>query len=742
MPDSARSSNTILFVSTYPPRMCGIATFTKDITDAFNSKFNPQLFAKIIALDEDKTSAYVYDHNVDSAVIASEVDEYVRLANRINQQKKVALVMVEHEFGIFGGKYGDYLIPFLQVIDKPVITTLHTVLEEPDREMKRVVKTIADQSVALIIMNELSGKILEQVYGVDKNKIVVIPHGIPQTTLEKPEPAKEHMWRLKGRRVLMTFGLLSPNKGVEYTIRALPAIVKKYPDVIFVLVGETHPAILDAQGEEYRNFLKKEVQRLKLNQHVLFYDQYHTKNELISLLKASDIYISSSLDPLQSVSGTISYALGVGRPVIATSSLYSKYIIDGTNGILVPFENSSTISNAVLRLLNDDKLRWDMSVAAYKKSRPMVWPNVAQAHFILFRKFIKPSQTRRSLPELSLRHMKNLTDSFGIIQFANFTTPDKESGYSTDDNARALLVAAQSYVHKPSDDLLALMKRYLNFLKFVQRHDGSFANMVTIDRKIDATITDDVQGRATWATGYVSSLENVSSEIRLQSERIFIKTIRRFDMIKSPRALAFAIIGASHYLRKNKNEAVRERCVAMADELVSMYAAISKSEWQWFESSLTYSNSVMSEALFSAHVALGNKKYLYVAEKTLDFLAGINFRKKYYEPIGQRGWFVHNEKRSLFDQQPEDAATMVLTQMTAYRTTGDEKYKRYAHRAFEWFLGFNHLNQLVYDESSGGCHDGLGEHSLNFNQGAESTVMYLLARLALEDETRVRGGRG
>lgn len=738
MPDLPRSSNTILFVSTYPPRMCGIATFTKDITDAFNNKFNPQLFAKVIALDEDKTSAYVYDHNVDSVVIATEVDEYVRLANRINQQKKVALVTVEHEFGIFGGKYGDYLIPFLQVINKPVITALHTVLEEPDREMKRVVRTIADQSAALIIMNELSGKVLEQVYGVDKNKIVVIPHGIPQTTLEKPGSAKEYTWRLKGRRVLMTFGLLSPNKGVEYTIRALPAIVKKYPDVVFVLIGETHPAILDAQGEEYRNFLKKEVRRLKLNQHVLFYDQYHTKNELISLLKASDIYISSSLDPRQSVSGTISYALGVGRPVIATSSIYSKYIIDGTNGIVVPFENSSAISNAVLRLLNDDKLRWDMSVAAYKKSRPMVWPNVAQAHFLLFRKFIRPSQTRRPLPELSLWHMKNLTDRFGIIQFANFTTPDKESGYSTDDNARALLVAAQSYVRKPSDDLLELMRRYLNFLKFVQRHDGSFANMVTIDRKMDTTITDDVQGRAAWATGYVSSLENVSPEIRLQSERIFIKTIRRFNMIKSPRALAFAIIGANHYLRKNKNEVVRERCVAMADELVSMYAAISTPEWQWFESSLTYSNSVMSEALFSAYVSFGNKKYLYVAEKTLAFLTGINFRKKYYEPIGQRGWFVYNEKRSLFDQQPEDAATMVLTQMTAYRTTGDEKYERYAHKAFEWFLGFNHLNQLVYDESSGGCHDGLGEHSLNFNQGAESTVMYLLARLALENETRAR----
>lgn len=730
--DSDRSGNTILFLSTYPPRMCGIATFTKDITDAFNNKFNPQLFAKVIALNEDKTSAYAYNQNVDTVIVASDVDEYVRLAKRINRQKKVALVMVEHEFGIYGGRYGDYLLPFLQVLNKPVITAFHTVLEKPDWGMRRVVQTIADQSVALVIMNELSRQVLEQVYGVEKDKIVVIPHGIPQTALEKPELAKKYMRRLKGHKVLMTFGLLSPNKGVEYTIRALPAVVKKYPDVIFVLVGETHPGVLSSQGEEYRNFLKKEVQRLKLNQHVLFYDQYYTLDELIVFLKACDIYIASSLDPKQSVSGTISYALGVGRPVIATNTLYSKYIIDGTNGSLVPIKSATAVSQAVLMLLDDNKLRWDMSVAAYKKSRPMAWPNVVQAHFLLYKKFIGFSLDRYPLPELSLRHMKNLTDNFGIIQFANFTTPDKKSGYSTDDNARALLVSAQAHLRLPSDDLVESMKLYLNFLKFVQRPDGSFANMVTIDRKVDTTRTDDVQGRAVWATGYVSSLENVSPQIRLQSERIFIKAIERFDLIKSPRALAFAIIGVVHYLQKNKNEKVRQRCMVMADELVSLYTAVSTPEWQWFESSLTYSNSVMPEALFFAYMTSGDKKYLQLAEKTLLFLTGINFRKDYYEPIGQRGWFVYNEERSLFDQQPEDAAIMVLAQMTAYRVTGDKNYKRYADRAFEWFLGFNHLDQMVYDESSGGCYDGLGEHSLNFNQGSESTVMYLLARLALD----------
>lgn len=733
MPNSPQG-NTILFVSTYPPRVCGIATFTKDITDAFNNKFNPQLFAKVAALNEDETSAYAYSHNVEHVVVASDADEYVRLASQINLQKKVAVVTVEHEFGIYGGRNGDYLIPFLQTLSKPVITTLHTVLDTPDVEMKRVVRTIADQSTVLIVMNELSRPILEQVYGVQKDKIVVIPHGIPHISLEKSESAKKDMRHLKGRRVLMTFGLLSPNKGVEYTIRALPAIVARYPDVLFVLAGKTHPGVIDSEGESYRNFLKKEVKRLKLSYHVLFYDQYHAKDELIKLLKASDIYISSSLDPRQSVSGTMSYALGAGRPVIATNSLYAQYVIDGTNGTIVPFKNSPAISRAVLRLLDSDKLRWNMNVAAYKKSRPMTWPNIAQLHYLLYKKFIKSSQTRPLLPDLDLRHMKKLTDKFGIIQFAEFTTPDKKSGYSTDDNARALLVAAQTQLLRPSDDILELIKRYMYFLKFVQRPDGSFANMVTIDQKPDATRTDDVQGRAVWATGYVASFDQYPPEIRREAERIFLKAIKRFSKIRSPRALAFAIIGAGRYAQKNKDETVGSRCCEMADELVRLYMEVSTPQWQWFESSLTYSNSVLCEALFAAFMISGNKQYLQVAEKTLAFLTRISFRKDSYEPIGQRGWFVNNDKRSLFDQQPEDTSSMVLAQMAAHRATGDERYKRYAYRAFKWFLGFNHLHQMVYDESSGGCYDGLGEHSLNFNQGAESTLMYLLSRLALEDQ--------
>lgn len=732
MSQTTPSDNTILFLSTYPPRMCGIATFTKDLTDVFNKKLNPQLYAKIIALNKDVTSAYTYNQNVDTVIVASEVEEYVRLANRINNQRNIVLVNVEHEFGIYGGKYGNYLIPFLQALKKPAITVFHTVLKKPNKRIKQIVQSIAKHSVAIVIMNELSRKVLEQEYGIKENKIVVIPHGIPQTTFEHSKRVKNQTRRLRGHKVLLTFGLLSPNKGVEYTIRALPAVIKKHPDIIFVLVGETHPEVLSSEGEKYRNFLKREVKRLKLNKHVLFYNQYYALEELIKYLKAADIYISSSLDPNQSVSGTISYALGVGRPVITTNTLYAKQIIDGNNGILVSFKNATAISQAILKLLDDDKLRLKMSVSAYKNSRFMTWPNVVNAHYLLYKKFIKLSRIKYTFPEFSLSYIKKLTDNFGIIQFARFTTPDKKFGYSLDDNARALLLVAQVYIHQPSRDLLELMKRYLTFLDFAQRNNGSFANMVTIKHKKDKTSVPDVQGRAVWATGFISSVEAIPSEIRQPAKRLFIKAIRHFDKIKSPRALAFAIIGAVYYLQNNKDEIVSQQTKAMADELVRLYHSISSPEWQWFESSLTYSNSVMPEALFFFYMATGDKNYLDVAKKTLKFLSDVTYGKDYYAPIGQQGWFLNNKRRFLFDQQPEDAASMVLAQVMAYKATKDPRYKRYAFWAFEWFLGRNHLSQMVYDESSGGCHDGLGEHSLNFNQGAESTVMYLLAHLAVE----------
>ncbi|MBU2545386.1 glycosyltransferase [Patescibacteria group bacterium] len=730
-PPIAKKSNRILFLSSYPPRKCGIATFTQDLSSAFNKKFNPVVKTEICALND---HIYNYNSNVIYQINASDIENYVSLAQKINLRNDIKLINIQHEFGLFGGRYGDYLIPFLQTLEKPAITTFHSVISKPDVNLKKVVKAITAKCKTIVVMNILSQKILENDYEIPQSKINYIPHGIPQVTYESSKEYKKDLG-YEGKIVLSTFGFVSKNKGIEYAIRALPKIIRKFPNVIYLIIGETHPNIQNEQGEKYRNFLYREIDKLGLKNNVKFFNKYMILEELIRFLQATDIYICPCVDKKQSVSGTLSYALGCGKAVISTKTEYAKHIINKENGILVSSKNSEEITKGILRLISDEKTSKAMAAQSYKDTRPMIWPNVAQSYLKLYKKFAKLEIEENKLPEIKFDHVVKMTDDFGIIQHANYNNPNKRFGYSLDDVSRALIACAMYYRDNPSDQLKKLMETYIRFIEFAKRKDKSFANIISYKRKKDNILEEDVQGRIIWALGYILAQDYLPKEIKDESLELFQSSVSLFPKIKAPRSIAFTMLGLYFYLKTfSRDNKLKKIFQDFSGQLVEFYKNNACSDWRWFEKGLTYSNSKLPEALFCAYDLLKDKTYLKTAKSSLDFLESITLGSEYYIPIGQKGWYFKNKQRSYFDQQPEDTASMVQTKIVAYKITRDKKHLKEALRIFHWFLGKNYLGLMVYDEATGGCNDGLGEHELNLNQGAESTISYLMARLSFEDQ--------
>jgi glycosyltransferase involved in cell wall biosynthesis len=725
-----KKTSHILFLSSYPPRKCGIATFTQDLSNAFNKKFNPIIKTEICALNN---CIYNYNNNVTYQINAIELENYVLLAKKINSRNDIKLINIQHEFGLFGGKDGDYLIPFLQALEKPVIVTFHSVISKPNSNLKRVVKAIAAMCRAIVVMNKFSQEILERDYKIPQYKINYIPHGIPQVAYE---PSKEYKKILgyEEKIVFSTFGLISKNKGIEYVIRALPKIIRRFPNVIYLVIGETHPNIQKKQGEKYRNFLYREVDRLGLKNNIHFFNKYMTLEEIIRFLQATDIYISPCIDKKQSVSGTLSYALGCGRTVVSTATEYAKYIINGKNGILVQPKDSGEIANGVIRLILNEKIRKAMAVQAYKDTRSMIWSNVAQSYLKLYKKFAKLEMEENKLPEIKFDHIIKMTDNFGIIQHANYNKPDKRFGYSLDDVSRALIACAMYYRNNPSEQLKKMMDIYIEFIKFVRRKDGGFANIVSSRKKRDNSFEEDAQGRTIWALGYVLAQDCLPKDIKKEAYKLFQLSIPLLNKIKATRSIAFAIVGLYFYLKTIPDSKLKKTFRILSRRLVKLYKKNARPDWSWFEGYLTYSNSKLPEALFYAYDLLRDKSFLIIAKSSLNFLESITLDHKFYIPIGQKGWYFKNKQRSYFDQQPEDTASMVQTEIFAYKITKNKEYLKEALKIFHWFLGRNYLGLMVYDETTGGCNDGLGKYGLNLNQGTESTISYTMARLSFEEE--------
>lgn len=730
---SKEKSSWMVYMGTFPPRECGIATFTKDLVTAMDRKYSPSIKSKIIAMNDDIANIYNYPDDVIFQIDESDINGYIEVAKKINEMDKVKLVNIQHEFGIFGGEYGCYLIAFLEIINKPVIITFHTVLPNPNDKLKKVVQSLAEKSMYLIVMTKKAVEILRNDYEI-KTNIEIIPHGIPSVQFESSLKAKND-FGYKNRIVLSSFGMMNRGKGYEYVIDALPKVIEKYPNILYLIVGETHPVVRKKEGEQYRNLLEKKVKELNLKKNVKFYNKYLKLSEIVKYLQATDIYICANNNPNQITSGTLGYAMGAGRAVISTPFLHAKDIVNHERGLLVEFRNPESFANAIIKILSSPGLKESMEKNAYSYTRHMTWPNVALSYIGVFNKHIRLSEKHETaFPKIKLNHLMKLTDKFGIIQFVNHTQPDKYSGYTLDDNARVMIACCMYYNKFKDGSKLKLINTYLNFIKYVQQKDGRLYNVVDHNRKIKfKDWSDDAHGRALWALGYLISIESIPVELKDKAKKIFCKALNIIGNIKSPRAVAFIIIGLYFYNKSRPSSENISKIRKLANHLVSLYKDSSSDRWQWFEEYLTYSNSKLPEALFYSYLATQDKEYLKIAKSTLNFLISITFEKGIYAPIGHDGWNFKNGKKAHFDQQPVDAASMVQTLVLANRITKEDKYMKDVIRAFHWFLGKNSLNQIIYDESTGGCHDGLGKLSVNLNQGAESTISYLIARLSLFD---------
>lgn len=725
----------ICFLGNFPPRECGIATFTRDLVVSMNKKFNPVLKSKVIALNEDY-DFYNYDNRVIMQLNKDDPREYRYTAEKVNKSKDVKLISVQHEFGIFGGDYGTHLLNFLERNKKPVAITFHSVLPDPSEERKEVVKSIAANSNAIIVMAEAAIDILNKDYNISRSKLHLVHHGIPNVAYSPSEPFKKKL-KLENRKVLTTFGLLSKGKGIEYMIKSLPSLVKKYPNILYLIVGETHPIVRRHEGEKYRNKLIKLVNKLGLNNNVKFYNKFISLEELLQYLLATDIYVCTNLERNQIVSGTLSYAMGCGRPVVSTPIIYAEELLANGRGMLAKFRNPKSYADAISELLSDEEMRIEMGKQSYAYTRSMIWSNVATKYLNVFNKVVKlREEITRKYPKISLDQLSNLTDEFGCIQFSKEdASPSKSSGYTLDDNARALITAVLHHNLFNSNKSKELINTYLNFLEQAQESNGNFKNNFYNENEKLNSHSEDAFGRAIWALGYSINKSNDLSVIK-RSETMLKKSFPQISKISNIRSKAFSIAGLHHYYQKNKMKGCMSLIKELADSLVEEYTKNSSPDWEWFEGTLTYSNSKLPESLFLAYHITKNKKYLDIAERTLNFLSDTVFIEDELMPVGQAGWFKKGGKRAFFDQQPIDAATMVQTCLTAHKITKDNHYYEKAVLAFNWFLGRNHLKQMVYNESTGGCFDGLTKDNLNLNQGAESTISYLFARLMLEEFKR------
>jgi len=743
----------IVYLSSFPPRECGIATFTADLTDAMDDLLESVVESKIAAVNTDAVSRYHYPRQVLFQIDPHSERDYLRTAESINGMEDVKLVNIQHEFGLFGGSYGSNILYFLDALKKPSVATFHSVLPSPNIELHRIVRSITEKTSGVTAMTNLSREILVREYGIDEKKISVIPHGIHAAPYSSSAKAKAALGFSEKVSVL-TFGFLSRGKGIEYVIEALPKVVKAYPDLMYIVLGVTHPNVLKEEGESYRNSLIQKVRDLGLSSHVSFYNEYTSLDSLLQFLRAADIYISSSLDPNQAVSGTLSYALGSGRPVISTPFAQAREIITPESGLLVNFRDPDSYAKALTALLKDPIRREQFGKNAYFRTRNMTWENVALEYSKLFSKYsseLAEVSKYKKIPRLNLNHLFRLTDDFGIIQFSRLSLPDIASGYTVDDNARALIVACLCYsdligrpfvtaaLDKKKRDLLKRVGIYLRFIEYVLGENGLFENYVRSDRTVDVELNrnenlEDANGRTLWALAVAATADHLPEGLRNKALAIFSKRIENHELFESPRAATFYVKSLCLLLKAKKQAGGNDlngSLIRHCDRLVSLYRGVSSEEWPWFENYLTYSNAVFPEALLLGHQQTGNSEYLEIGTKTLDFLIRQTFVGGIYAPIGQDGWHHKMGERRYFDQQPEDAAAMACSLATAYSITGKTAYRKLMHEAFNWFLGDNSLEQVVYDRATGGCYDGVGEGHINLNQGAESTTSYLLARLAI-----------
>ena len=732
--------NTMALVGTYSPRRCGIATFTNDLRDALAPEFPPD-GTLVLAMD-DTTSGYAYPPEVRFQIHAQRQGDY-RLAADFLNINQVDLCLVQHEFGIYGGADGILLLDLLHRLRMPIICTLHTVLQRPGEGQMRVIKELGTLCERLVVLSHRSEDILAEVYGIAREKVVYIPHGIPDVPFVDSNFYKDQ-YGVEGRTVLFTFGLLSPGKGLEFALDALPKIVERHPEVIYVILGATHPHILARDGEAYRYMLQRQVDRLGLRENVLFQNRFVSLEELCRYIGAADVYLTPYLNEMQIVSGTLAYALGAGKAVVSTPYWYAQEMLADGRGCIFPFRDSNSLAEQVNYLLDNETERHAMRKRAYIHCRPMVWEEVARSYVDLFREVLEERKhvprtvfplrqhfpLTDSIPEIDLRHLITLTDSTGVLQHATYTVPDRRHGYCTDDNARALVAALMYYDLQRESGVLPLIMTYLAFLRDAfNEEERRFRNFMSFNRSwLEIVGSEDVHGRALWALGLAAAFAPNEGTTAF-AVRLFNDGLASVENLTSPRTWAFALVGLHAYLRKLPGDVQARRIrKVLAERLYALFEAHREPDWPWCEPQASYDNAKLCHALILSGQWMPHDDMLRTGLHSLEWLLEVQTAEDgNLSLIGNHGWMTKSGEKARFDQQPVEVMALVEACAEAFRCTHDQRWLTEIRRCLSWFLGQNDCRADLYDFKTGGCRDGLQPDGANLNEGGESTLAWLIS---------------
>lgn len=747
MTDEKIGKTSVTFFATYPPRKCGIGTFTHDLARNVSQRYGEELSAKggvTIAALNDRPEGYEYGPEVGFEINAKNKLDYRRAADYVNLSD-TRVVNVQHEFGIFGGEDGENLLTFLDVVRKPVISTLHTILKQPSDHQREVLKKVCDLSTEVVVLANKGKELLRDVYDVTPKKVSMIPHGAPDVPFLDTTYYKED-YGIEGRSVILTFGLLGPNKGIEVAIKAMEQVAEKFPNSLYIILGATHPHVKKERGEEYRLNLERMVKERGLQDNVVFHDMFVPLDELKKYLVTSDIYLTPYLSREQISSGTLAYAVALGNAVVSTPYWYAEELLADGRGKLVPFEDPDATGKAIVDLLGNEKKRQAMRRSAYQFGRDMIWNSVAAKYQEKYNEAIKkyksdvkvshnkqvdPSDNLPDLPEVKIDYLKTLTDDTGIYQHASYTVPNRKHGYTTDDNARGAMVAIDHWNIFGEDSALDLLRTYLSFLgSAIDTQDGRARNYLTFDRKWKREKrTEDAHGRLLWAAGTLIRKKPNASLVGYGNQ-LFQQAMEPVDEFTSPRAWAFSILGIRRYLDEFGGDRNAKRVGSdLADKMLEKFKENSSDDWVWPEDSVTYENARLPQALICWGDFSSNQEMMEWGLKSLHWLMDIQYdsSRGILSLIGTDGWLVRGEEKADYDQQPVEVAALIDANWQAWEATESRDYLKNIYTAFNWFLGKNDLGVTLYDFRSGGCRDGLHPSRVNENEGAESTLSWLMS---------------
>jgi glycosyltransferase involved in cell wall biosynthesis len=737
---------SVVLIGNHLPRQCGIATFTTHLLEsiALNA---PDKACWAVAMN-DRPAGYSYPPQVRFEINQTQLNEYSLAADLCNLNQ-VDVICLQHEYGIFGGKRGSFIIDLLRDLNMPVVTTLHTILKDPTLQDRHIMMQLAELSDRLVVMSERSVEFLRTIYQVPEEKIVLIHHGIPDVPFVESDTCKDK-FGVSGKKIILTFGLLSPGKGIEVVIDALPEIVKAHPQVIYMVVGATHPHLKAEQGEDYRNSLYLRAKELDVSDHIVFHDRFVADEDLLEFIGAADIYVTPYQNEAQIISGTLAYALGMGKAVVSTPYWHAQELLADERGRLVPFRDPVALAREVIDLLDHPDECRAIQERAYHYGRKMVWNNVGRRYLDTFaeakrqrlrknvpERRLEPLGLRQQrLPEIKLDYLRRMTDDTGLLQHARYTVADRTHGYCVDDNARALIVAVTLQDLQPLDSALSgLAAIYLSFLGHAfNDQTGRVRNFMSYDRRwLEETGSEDSHGRAVWGLGVAVGLGRDKGQV-VYAVDLFHRALDAIEHFTHPRAMAFAIIGIHAYLSRYSGDSRAKRMrKILSDRLMQRFRDSASEDWPWCDDILTYDNARLPQALLLSGQWLPDREMLETGLRALDWLKLIQIDEagRHFVAIGNHGWLTRDGEKARFDQQPIEAAAMVDACIEAFNCTRDEEWIAYAYRCLNWYQGENDLGVTLCDYATGGCRDGLEAQGTNENQGAESTLCWLMALLAV-----------